>query len=139
MGPKGVAGWAIYALGRPRVYPPSLGHCLGALGEGQVFPPSSNIKTPLRGELDTRGLRELFGRALLSPSCATPLSLSLVWLPEGLRRSDDDSIVARRSPTRILDRIQTDLLQQSRLDPRSGRSHHSLYMYEYYEVLHMRH
>jgi hypothetical protein len=43
--------------------------------------PSSHYINPLPphgGELDTGGLRELLGRALLSsPSCVTPLPLSL--------------------------------------------------------------
>jgi hypothetical protein len=43
--------------------------------------------------------------------------LSLMWLPEGLRQSEDDSIAARRSATGISDWIQTDLLPQSRMDP----------------------
>jgi hypothetical protein len=45
--------------------------------QGVSSPPSPYIKAPLGGELDTRGLRELLGRALLSSSCATPLPLSL--------------------------------------------------------------
>jgi hypothetical protein len=72
---------------------------------------------------------------LLSPSCATPLlslspslSISLVWLPKGLRRSEGDSIAARRIATGLPDQIQTGLLPQSRLDPRSERSHCSPYM-----------
>jgi hypothetical protein len=64
----------------------------------------------------------------------SPPSLSLVWLPEGLHRSKGNSIAAQRSTVRILDRIQTELLLQSRLDSRSGRSHHSPYVYMYYEV-----
>jgi hypothetical protein len=67
------------------------------------------------------------------------LSLSLVWLPEGLHRTEGDSITARRIPAGIPDRIQINLLLQSRLDPRSGRSHRSPYVYEYYEVMHVRH
>jgi hypothetical protein len=67
-----------------------------------------------------------------SPPHAPPLSpLSLMWLPEGLCRSEVDSTAARRSALGILDRIQTNLLPQSRLDPRSGRSHRSLFVYEY--------
>jgi hypothetical protein len=41
-----------------------------------------------------------------------------MWLPEGLCRSKDYSTTARRCATGILDRIQTDLLLQSRLDQR---------------------
>jgi hypothetical protein len=132
----------------------------GRLGGGGVSsPPPSYIRRLLGGELDMCGLRKLLGRSLLpSPPHAPPLSylsLSLVWLPEGLRRSEGDSTAARRSAARILDeiqtdlllcraagildRIQTDLLSRSRLDPRSGRSHRSPYVYEYYEVLHVWH
>jgi hypothetical protein len=74
-----------------------------------------------RGEFDTSGLREFLRRDLLSfPHHAPPLSLlplSLMWILEGLRRSEDDSTATRLSAAGIPDRIQTDLLPQSRLDP----------------------
>jgi hypothetical protein len=40
-----------------------------------------------------------------------------MWLPEGLRRSEDYSTAACRRAAGIPDLIQTDLLPQSRLDP----------------------
>jgi hypothetical protein len=46
------------------------------------------------------------------------LSLPLMWLPEGLRRSKDYSIAARHRAAGILDLIQTNLLPQSWLDQR---------------------
>jgi hypothetical protein len=59
---------------------------------GKVSPPHY-IKGPLGGELDTHGLRELLGRALLSSPPLVPVlsPLSLMWTPEGLRRSEGDS------------------------------------------------
>jgi hypothetical protein len=88
--------------------------------------------------LDTRGLRELLGRVFLSsPPHAPPLSLSCG--PEGLRRSEGDSIAARRSPAGIPNQIQTNVLPQSWLDLRSGSTRRSPYVYDYYEVLHVRH
>jgi hypothetical protein len=73
------------------------------------------------------------------PLSSLSLSLSLVLLPEGMHRSEGNSNAARQSDVGILDQIQTDLLPQSRLDPRSRRSHRSLYVYEYYEVLNVLH
>jgi hypothetical protein len=53
------------------------------------------------------------------PLCAK--SLPLVWLPEGLRRSEDYVTATHHRVVRILDLIQTDLLLQSRLDRRSQK------------------
>jgi hypothetical protein len=73
---------------------------------------------------------------LSSPPHAHTLSLTsfpIVWLPEGLHMSEDSSTTAHHRAARIPDRIQTDLLPQSRLDQRFGGHHHLLYMYEYSE------
>jgi hypothetical protein len=87
-------------------------------------------------------LRELLARALLSSPPhvppLSPLSLSLMWLTKGLRRSEGDSTAACQSAAGILDLIQTDLLPQSRLDL-IQKELSSPYVYEYYEVLHVWH
>jgi hypothetical protein len=75
MGPMRVAGQAKAALGAPPMPPP---FSPTFLVEGRVPPPSTYINGPLGGEFDMCELRELLGRALLSPSCTTPLlSLSV--------------------------------------------------------------
>jgi hypothetical protein len=43
------------------------------------------------------------------------------------------------SASEIPDQFQTDLLPQSWLDLRSGRSHHAPHVCEFYEVLHVQH
>jgi hypothetical protein len=48
-----------------------------------------------------------------SPMCLLSLSLSLVWLPEGMRRSKVNSTTAHYRAAGISDPIQTDLLPQS--------------------------
>jgi hypothetical protein len=135
LGTLGLGFWGVLGLAAGPSTP--LAAAPLCLGGGVSLPLSAYIKTPLRGELDTSGLRELLGRALLSsyPHAPPLFPLSPVWLPEGLRRSEGDFTTAQRSVAGILDRIQTDLLPQSRLDPRSGRSHRSSYVYEYYKVL----
>jgi hypothetical protein len=104
--------------------------------------PSTYIRGPLEESLTQvdwgSSLEELFSPLHLMHH-PSPLSLSIVWLPEGLRGSEGDSSAARRSAMGILDQIQTDLLLQSCLDLKSRRSHHSPYVYEYYKVLHVRH
>jgi hypothetical protein len=63
-----------------------------------------------------------------------------VWLTEGLHQSEGDSTTARQSAAGIPDRIQTDLLVQSRLDPDpEGVIMRRPYVCEYNEVLHVRH
>jgi hypothetical protein len=46
-----------------------------------------------------------------------PTPLPLMWLREGLHRSEFKSTTAHRRAAGIPDRIQTDLLPQSQLDP----------------------
>jgi hypothetical protein len=103
-GPSRPRAWVLgvgeHALG---LLPPSLTASPRGCLVGVSLPPPHYIKALLRGELDTRGLRELLGKSSPLPSCTTPIPLSLVWLLDGLRRSEGDSTTARRSAVEILD------------------------------------
>jgi hypothetical protein len=68
------------------------------------------IRRPLGGEFDTSGLREFLRKSSSLLLMRLPSPLSLMWLPEGLHRSDVNSIAARRHVVGIPDIIQTDLL-----------------------------
>jgi hypothetical protein len=105
----------------------SLGQCAPLpfsptlLGRGVRVPPSSYTKRP-QGRRRTHNCKEL--GALLSSSMH-PLSLSLalplVWLPEGLRKSEDYSTAAHHHAEGIQHLIQIDLLPQYQLDRRSRK------------------
>jgi hypothetical protein len=85
------------------------------------LPPPSYIRSPLGGELDTRGLREFLWRSSPLPLMRISSPLSLMWLPKGLRRREVNSTAAHRRAAVIPDLIQTNLLPQSQLDQRDRK------------------
>jgi hypothetical protein len=100
------------------------------LGKGKAYPSSPYIRSPLAGEFDTSGLRDVL-EELSSPPHAPPLShLSLMWLPKGYvgtRSAPLLHTVVLRDPGSDQKPIYFRNLGWIR---QTGRSHHSPYMYK---------